>query len=91
MNVHFGLIFGEKWHRTGSSLGLCLAACVLVLWQPAAASSGIPGLIAYLNGTQPIGGTSPLTGKKTGFLSIQTLLAKTIGMVRFLAFAQHFA
>ena len=28
---------------TGSSMVLCLAACVLVLWQPAAASSGIPG------------------------------------------------
>jgi hypothetical protein len=65
---------------TGSSMALCLVACVLVLWQPAAASSGIPGLIAYLNGVTPVGGTSPLTGKKTGFLSFQTLIAKSVGM-----------
>jgi H+/Cl- antiporter ClcA len=54
---------------------------VLVLWQPAAASSGIPGLIAYLNGAVPIGGKSPLTGKMTGFLSFETLFAKTVGMI----------
>ena len=66
---------------TGTSMVLCGCACVLVLWQPAAASSGIPGLIAFLNGTHPIGGTSPLTGKKTGFLSKETLLAKTTGMI----------
>ena len=66
---------------TGSSLGLCLSACMLVLWQPAAASSGIPGLIAFLNGAIPIGGKSPLTKKMTGFLSFQTLFAKTAGMI----------
>ena len=66
---------------TGSSMVLCLSACVLVLWQPAAASSGIPGLIAYLNGAVPIGGKSPLTGKMTGFLSFETLFAKTLGMI----------
>jgi hypothetical protein len=66
---------------TGSSMVLCLCACLLVLWQPAAASSGIPGLIAYLNGVTPVGGTSPLTGKKTGFLSWETLVAKSLGMV----------
>ncbi len=65
---------------TGSSLALCLVACLLVLWQPAAASSGIPGLVAFLNGAVPIGGKSPLTGKMTGFLSFETLLAKTVGM-----------
>ena len=65
---------------TGSSMALCMIACALVLWQPAAASSGIPGLIAYLNGVTPIGGTSPLTGKKTGFLSFNCLVAKSIGM-----------
>ena len=66
---------------TGSSLALVLVACVLVLWQPAAASSGIPGLIAFLNGVQPVGGESPLNGKKTGFLSFETLVAKTAGMI----------
>ncbi len=66
---------------TGSSLVLCLAACVMVLWQPAAASSGIPGLIGFLNGVNPIGGKSPLTGRNTGFLSRDTLIAKTIGMI----------
>ena len=65
---------------TGSSMVLCMMACVLVLWQPAAASSGIPGLIAFLNGVTPVGGTSPLTRKKTGFLSFQCLVAKSIGM-----------
>ena len=66
---------------TGTSLVLCLAACLLVLWQPAAASSGIPGLIAFLNGVLPIGGKSPLTQKMTGFLSFETLCAKTVGMI----------
>ena len=66
---------------TGSSMVLCLGACLLVLWQPAAASSGIPGLIAYLNGVRPIGGKSPLTGKSTGFRSAETLFAKIVGMI----------
>lgn len=66
---------------TGSSLGLCLAACMLVMWQPAAVSSGIPGLIAFLNGVMPVGGKSPLTHQKTGFLSFSTLVAKTLGMI----------
>ena len=65
---------------TGSSMALCMIACVLVLWQPAAASSGIPGLIAFLNGVNPVGGTSTLTGLKTGFLSMETLIAKSVGM-----------
>ena len=66
---------------TGSSLVLCLIACMCVLIEPAAASSGIPGLIAFLNGVQPKGGHSPITGKSTSFTSWQTMLAKTIGMV----------
>ena len=48
---------------TGGSLVLCLFAVMTVLIEPAAASSGIPGLIAYLNGVEPKGGKSPLTGK----------------------------
>jgi hypothetical protein len=66
---------------TGTSLILALVACVFVLWQPAAASSGIPGLIAFLNGVQPVGGESPLTGTKTGFITLETLVAKTCGMI----------
>ena len=66
---------------TGSSLALCLVSCLMVLWQPAAASSGIPALIAYLNGVIPLGGKSPLTGKRTGFRSWQTLFAKLVGMI----------
>lgn len=66
---------------TGTSLVLVLVSCVGVLWQPAAASSGIPGLIAFLNGVEPKGGTSPLTGKATDFLSLQTLIAKSGGMI----------
>jgi chloride channel 7 len=66
---------------TGSSLILCLIACLCVLIEPAAASSGIPGLIAFLNGVQPKGGHSPITGKTTSFTSWQTMVAKTVGMV----------
>ena len=66
---------------TGSSLGLCLLACLMVLWQPAAASSGIPALIAYLNGVLPLGGKSTLTGKTTSFRSLETMFAKTVGMI----------
>ena len=63
---------------TGSSLALCILSCAMVLWQPAAASSGVPGLIGYLNGVMPLG-RSPLTGKTTDFRSVQTLFAKLIG------------
>ncbi len=65
---------------TGSSMALCLAACVTVLWQPAAASSGITGLIAYMNGVMPLGGKSTITGKMTDYQASQTLFAKIIGM-----------
>jgi chloride channel 7 len=73
---------GMAWLSwTGSSLVLCLFAVTMVLIEPAAASSGIPGLIAFLNGVQPKGGHSPLTGKETSFVSWQTMLAKTLGMI----------
>jgi hypothetical protein len=73
---------GAAWLSwTGSSLVLCLVAVLCVLIEPAAASSGIPGLIAYLNGVQAKGGTSPITGKSTFFTSWETMLAKTIGML----------
>ena len=65
---------------TGTSIVLCVASCVMVLYRPAAASSGIPGLIAYLNGVLPPGGKSPITGKGTNFQSVGTLCAKTFGM-----------
>lgn len=76
-----GDIFGAWWTWTGSSLILCLIACACVLIEPAAASSGIPGLIAYLNGVKPKGGLSPITGKTTYFTSWETMAAKTIGMI----------
>lgn len=73
---------GMAWLSwTGSSLVLCLFAVTMVLIEPAAASSGIPGLIAFLNGVQPKGGHSPITGKETSFVSWQTMLAKTLGMI----------
>jgi chloride channel 7 len=65
----------------GSSLGMTLVATFVVLFEPAAASSGIPGLIAYLNGVDPLGGKSPLTGKSTSFISLETMSAKIVGMV----------
>lgn len=47
---------GTAWLSwTGSSLVLCLFAVSMVLIEPAAASSGIPGLIAFLNGVEPNG------------------------------------
>ena len=52
-----------------------------VLWQPAAASSGIPALIAYMNGVLPLGGKSTLTGEMTDYRAGRTLCAKLIGMI----------
>ena len=66
---------------TGSSLGLCAVALAMVLIEPAAASSGIPGLVAFLNGVIPKGGKSPITGSETSFLSWQTMLSKLVGML----------
>ena len=43
---------------------LCLGAAFCVLVEPAAASSGIPGLLAYLNGVTPKAGKSFITGKR---------------------------
>ena len=65
----------------GSSLGMAVFAAALVLIEPAAASSGIPGLIAYLNGVDPLGGKSPVTQQQTSFTSLKTMFAKLIGMV----------
>jgi len=76
-----GDISGAWLSWTGGSMVLVLFAASMVLIEPAAASSGIPGLIAYLNGVEPNGGISPVTGKKTSFTSWQTMLAKTAGMI----------
>ena len=65
----------------GTSLGMAIFAASLVLIEPAAASSGIPGLIAYLNGVDPLGGKSPVTQKDTSFTSLKTMTAKLIGLV----------
>ena len=66
---------------TGTSVGMNLVAVLLVLVQPAAASSGIPGLISYLNGVKPSGGKSPITKKMTSFTSVKTMIAKSAGML----------
>jgi chloride channel 7 len=66
---------------TGSSGALCSVALLMVLLEPACASSGIPGLIAFLNGVMPQGGKSPLLGHDTSFISYQTMVAKLVGMV----------
>jgi len=50
--------------------GLALPASVLVFWRPAAASSGIPGVIAYLNGVD----LNPALGGPV-------LLAKALGTI----------
>ena len=60
---------------------MAIFAASLVLIEPAAASSGIPGLIAYLNGVDPLGGKSPVTQKHTSFTSLKTMFAKLVGMV----------
>jgi chloride channel 7 len=73
---------GGAWmFWVGTSVGMNLFACTLVLLNPAAASSGIPGLIAFLNGVEPAGGVSNITKKKTSFTSIRTMVVKFVGMV----------
>ena len=47
---------------TGSSVAMCVFAALICCYQPACTSSGIPGLIAYLNGVKPLGGKSHFTG-----------------------------
>ncbi len=73
---------GSAWCAwVGTSLALCLGAAFCVLVEPAAASSGIPGLLAYLNGVTPKAGKSFITGKDTDFLSYQTMFSKLVGMI----------
>ena len=38
-------------------------------------------LISFLNGVEPLGGKSPITGKKTSFTSLKTMGAKWLGML----------
>lgn len=52
-----------------------------MLLEPASASSGIPGLIAFLNGVVPSGGKSHIGGHETSFISWQTGLSKLVGMI----------
>jgi H+/Cl- antiporter ClcA len=66
---------------TLTSLGMTMFSCLLVLLQPAAASSGIPGLIAFLNGVEPAGGQSPITKMNTKWTSLRTMGAKFVGML----------
>eukprot|EP00941_MAST-03F_sp_MAST-3F-sp1_P005392 g5392.t1 len=62
--------------------GMVLAgiAMLSVMWQPAAAASGIPGLISYLNGSIPNGGTNSC-GRMSYFDSVQVCIAKYVGML----------
>lgn len=57
---------------TGSSVAMCVFAALICCYQPACTSSGIPGLIAYLNGVKPLGGKSHFTG--TRFLLLLFLI-----------------
>jgi chloride channel 7 len=73
---------GMAWAMwVGSSLLLSLGALFFVLLEPAAASSGIPALLGYLNGVVPKAGKSFITGNATSFLSWETMLAKLFGMM----------
>jgi H+/Cl- antiporter ClcA len=74
-------LIGAWLFWVGTSVGMNMVAVFLVLLQPAAASSGIPGLISYLNGVKPVGGVSPITRKPTSFVSLKTMLAKSMGMI----------
>jgi chloride channel 7 len=74
-------LMGAWLFWVGTSVGMNMVAVFLVLLQPAAASSGIPGLISYLNGVKPTGGISPITRKRTSFVSLKAMLAKTAGMI----------
>ena len=76
-----GDLMGGWFFWVGTSVGLNMLACLLVLISPAVASSGIPGLIAFLNGVEPAGGRSNVTKKKTSFTSVKTMLLKLIGMI----------
>lgn len=73
-----GDLIGAWLAWAGTCSCLCLMACVLVLFCPAAASSGIPGLLAYLNGSDTPNSKNVL-GHEVGFLSLNTLVAKTFG------------
>ena len=73
---------GMAWFSwVGTSLLLSLGACFFVLLEPAAASSGIPAILGYLNGVVPKAGDSLITGMKTSYLSWETMLAKALGMI----------
>ena len=79
--LNSGDFVGAWLFWVGTSLGMNVFACCLVLLQPAAASSGIPGLIAFLNGVEPSGGKSPITNKHTSWISLKTGGAKFLGML----------
>eukprot|EP00055_Hartaetosiga_balthica_P017623 m.119880 g.119880 ORF g.119880 m.119880 type:complete len:870 (+) comp9364_c0_seq1:177-2786(+) len=53
-----------------SGAGLVLGAVILVLWEPAAAGSGLPELISYMNGA-----------KSDHLLHWRTMLAKGVGLI----------
>ncbi|KAI9218809.1 chloride channel [Blastocladiella britannica] len=54
---------------TGFSMALALVGFVFSWWEPAAAGSGMPELIAYLNGLE-----------RPRYISWRTLVAKVVGM-----------
>lgn len=62
------------------SIGAGVIAIFCVLCYPAAAASGIPSLLAYLNGVQPIVGPNAFN-KITQVFSLPVLCAKFLGTV----------
>ncbi|KAI9223536.1 chloride channel [Blastocladiella britannica] len=55
---------------TGTSAGMALIGFAVTIWEPSAAGSGMPELVAYLNGVE-----------RPRYISWRTLVAKIIGMV----------
>jgi len=68
---------------TGIGLVLALGASICVLIAPAVRSSGIPLLLAFLNGAGPPSQASPLapSGKKLQPFGFRTLVAKCVGTI----------
>ena len=76
--VQAGNFWGGYGIWVGSCCCLALLACCCVLIQPAAAASGIPALLALLNGVRPPDNKNCF-GVPQGVMSRRTLIFKWIG------------